>query len=807
MKAKNPPKLLIFIVLLLLPLLLQSQIRGVVIENDTRQPIPFVSIHYKAGGQSKVVIADKSGSFTITDRNIENLQITCVGYIPKFVANPENMMQAITIEMEKHSVALTEVTVSPKNNPAHRIIRLAIANKSQNNFENYNTYSYRNYFKSVLETIGSDSLRNDLDSVGFVSETFIQAAKQGTRQEEKIIATRTSGIESPILVQSIYSSMNKAISFYNASIPVFSSIKPANRMDYEYVTPLSNGSISIYNFTLENEFVAENKIDTIFEISFFPKKSTNIRGLNGTLYISSDGYALTCVVAQPYEKQGVDFFFKQEYQKTGGKWFPSNLEQMIRFGRFSFFPIGKLRSMYFVYSIVSNISDVKYTLDANLTNRIERIYLDRDSITYNRLRFDTLRPFPMTPVEISFDNRIDSLLTEMKKDGFSFDYMLNMLPKIGEYKLMVGKVDIDLGRIISQNKYEKTRWGLGFYSNEQLSKLLSAGGYFGYGTGDKRWKYGGSIEFTFQKSHDLKIKYQYQNTLKEAGKNLASNSVEWNADYLRSIIASRFDRIAEHRIEANYHPFRPLQLRAYISLKNLTPLYNYTYRNNPLSNFITDDINFSFRYAVNEIYGTLGNEKIRIQDGNPIINLSYTRGVSYFRNQSPVYNKFVASIDFQLYNGRIGQSNLCLTGGFIDRDLPYGLLFTGEGSRDQLFSLLIPNTFQTMNPYDFLSDRSVCVFYSHNFGALLFKTKNFKPEFKIAYNAGWGKLTHPQNHDISFQQYDNIYQETGLIIKKLVQIHMPFYDSMTLDMGIGGFFRIPQWQQNISLKFDIGLSF
>lgn len=643
-----------------------------------------------------------------------------------------------------------------------------------------------------------------VDTSAYVSETVVLAAKQGSRKEEKLIAHRTSGFRTPIFAQAMYGMLYSAISFYNSSIPIFSSIEPSNRINNEYLTPLCQGSISIYNFTLENVYTSENQTDTIFEISYFPKKNTNIQGLQGTLFISSDGYALTRVIAQPYDKQGMDFYFKQEYQKTEGKWFPSNLEQIVRIGEFNIFTA----TMNLVYSIVSNNSDVSYSVGRKLPNRIEQLYSDEDSIKYNSTRFDSISIVPMTKRETGLYNKTDSLMTVMRKEaGFDFDDIINMITKLpDDNKIQINKFDISLGRIISQNQYEKTRWGLGLYTNEHLIKWLSVGGYFGYGTGDKRWKYGGSLEFTIQKSHDLKLKYQYQNTLKEVGKNIASNSVEWNDNYFRNLLSYRFDRATEHKIDVKYQPFRPLQLKAFISLKNIKPLYDYTYKGNVLSDFVSDDVNFSLRYAFNEKFSIMGNERSVFQTGNPIFNISYTRGINSFRATSPIYNKLEVSVDIRAYSGRIGQSNLHLAAGYIDKDLPYGLLFTGQGSRDKMISLLIPNTFQTMNPYEFLSDRYVNLFYSHNFGSLLLKTKHFRPEFVVAYNAGWGKLSHPENHDISFDQYNRIYQEAGLTVNKIVQMKIPFFPSAYFNIGIGGYVRIPDWKENPSLKMALSFS-
>ncbi|MDR2824898.1 MAG: hypothetical protein LBB41_06850 [Prevotellaceae bacterium] len=65
-----------------------------------------------------------------------------------------------------------------------------------------------------------------------------------------------------------------------------------------------------------------------------------------------------------------------------------------------------------------------------------------------------------------------------------------MFEKLPQFKLEIGKFDLDLGRIISENKFEGTRWGIGAFTNENLLRWFNTGGYIGYGTKDKRLKYG-----------------------------------------------------------------------------------------------------------------------------------------------------------------------------------------------------------------------------------------------------------------------------------------------------------------------------
>jgi hypothetical protein len=199
----------------------------------------------------------------------------------------------------------------------------------------------------------------------------------------------------------------------------------------------------------------------------------------------------------------------------------------------------------------------------------------------------------------------------------------------------------------------------------------------------------------------------------------------------------------------------------------------------------------------------LGNHRLAVSAGNPVFNLSYARGVSGFS-----YNKWEASVDVRAYDGRIGQSNLRIEGGYIDSPLPYSLLFTGEGSKDKLFSLFVRNTFQTMLPYEFLSDRYVRAFYSHNFGSLLVKTKLFSPEFLVAYNIGWGDLNHASDHTIDFKTQNHFYQETGLIIDNILYYKLYICN---IRLGIGGFVRTGYYQHdtlkdNMALKFNVSIS-
>jgi hypothetical protein len=115
-----------------------------------------------------------------------------------------------------------------------------------------------------------------------------------------------------------------------------------------------------------------------------------------------------------------------------------------------------------------------------------------------------------------------------------------------------------------------------------------------------------------------------------------------------------------------------------------------------------------------------------------------------------------------------------------------------------------------MHPYEFLSDRYVNVFFMHNFGSLLFKTKLLSPEFKVVYNAGWGDIENPDYHEIAFSSKNKIYQETGLFIDNLAKVKIQ--GLFFIKAGLGAFYRIGHYRyeapkDNLAFKLQLGISF
>jgi len=792
----------------------QPFIKGTIVEKETKLPIAFASVAYQKKSIQGGVISDAYGKFTIHDSGIDKITVTCVGYKQNsLVITPEINLANIIIELKADTLSINEIIVTPANNPAIRIIRNALRNKEKNNFENYKKYRFQCYLKAVynlklsINATRADSLtakRNRLidKRAVFVSESVVSCSRINNKTDSKIIATKTSGFENPLMAQMIFTYFHNAISFYNNNISLFAIPITNDKTVDEYLSPLSDECLRSYNFNLEETY--QNPDDTVFVIEFHPKKDKHFNSLKGRLYISSNGFAIKNIVTEPFEKGLIDFKFRQDYEFINNKWFPAKLDEEIGFVSLR---VTKKINAYPVYLITSKIDKVDYNPNISrdsLNN--EKVSLDKASIKNSNSILNTVRSDSLTIEEKNTYQFMDNISKKYKLDFFA-----ELYPNLAVGKVPVKFIDIDVYKIYSYNQYEGIRFGAGINTNEKLSKFVSVGGFAGYGFKDYRLKYGANIAFDISKKKEIQFKLSYQNNLKEPGRDLHDNyNLLSSSDYLRNYIAYRMDNFTEEKAEFSFRLFHYAKISAALSIKEIMPTYEYYYKGSLLTKYNADEFQISAKYAYGEELTAFGNQRIVTFKGNPIFNVSYKRGVNLFNEQSYQYNRIEATLDIIAYKGRIGQSNIRFAGGYIDNSIPYSLLFTSEeGSRNNSFPQVINNTFQTMGPYEFLSDEYANIFYSHNFGSLLFKFPRFKPQFVIVHNTGWGTLKDSLDHGIDFKIKDKVYFESGLIINNLVRFKL--LNIYYIGFGAGTFYRYGYYRfdnswDNFAFKLSITVS-
>lgn len=774
----------------------QDLIQGVVIDRETKEPLAFANLNIK--NTNRRFICDVNGKFSFTNNLNTIILCSYVGF-KKLEFRVENKnSKNIIIEMQINPNNLEEVIVNATDSFANEIIKKVIANKEKNNPENMSSFQYSSYNKIIydyksLEKNKNDSvhLRRKLKGSHFFMMESVTERKflKPDLSEEVVIATKVSGFQNPTFAS--LATDFQPFSFYNDNIKFF---------NINYLNPISQGSLKKYKFHFE-ETVATEK-DTVYIISYRPRANKNFDGLKGVLYINSKKFAVQNVIASPAEKGRVDIKIQQKYSLLEDEyWFPEQLNFAIVFNAFP------NKNTPITLDGKTYISDVKLNLPlykkqfSNQAVRLDENAASRDSVFWRKHRIESLN---------TVDERTYTVMDSIGRKK-NFDSYLLFAEKVMQSRLPLKYIDIDLSKTFLYNKYEGLRLGSGFYTNDAISKKISLGGFWGYGLKDEQVKYGGEFILKVSKKHEFNMGLQYQNNLTETG-NYGVQSAQGNFFNYRRFLGYQYDQLNRVGVSVHFRSFKYLLCDLRFNQTNTNPNYLYEFNtgSHSITSYKNSNLDINLRFAYKEKFVNSLHQNVSMGTKYPILFISYSRGFKNLFNGNLSYNKIELAVEQAVYTKNLGNTSYRVEAGHIDKALPYGLLFTGEGSYDKNIILIMKNTFQTMGPYEFLSDKYVNVFFSHNFGGLLFKKDNFQPILSWHNNIGWGTLSNAAFHKfIAFKTKEKVYLETGLQLDNLIKFN--YYNLVEIGFGTGAYYRYgyyanPEFKDNIAFKLTLNVS-
>ncbi len=810
--------LFFFFLVLIFPRESQSQgnfrISGMVIDSKTKEPLPFVNILINKGEHGGTT--DIDGKFHLkSPEPIRSLRLSYVGYeVNHFPIG--NKTANLVIQMVSKEIDLSEVEILPGINPAHRIIRNAIDNRDINDPEKIRTFSYTAYDKTVFTLDMDTTLKNDFSALvdtsmlqnfrememGFslrsdsikmdtvagdsssrfleklISKQYLFLMENVTKRKfmspdknyNQVIATKMSGFKDPILV--FLATQIQSFSFYKPYITIFQR---------EYVNPIGAGSLSKYFFKLEDT-TYQGK-DTVFIVSFRPRKGTNFDGMKGVMAIHSNRWGIQNVSAEPYPNTG-GFMIRihQLYELIEGKqWFPVQLNTDVAFhnlrvGKYK--PVGSGRS--YIKDIVLNPELVRREFN-HLDVEVEPAATSRSESFWNQYRTDSLT---------TKDRQTYKVLDSVGQAN-NFDKMAKTLQTVLTGRIPWGPIDIDINRFLNYNTYEGLVIGAGIHTNDRLSKWFKIGGFYQYAFAVLTSKYGGDVSFLISRRHDIGIKAAYSFDLVESG------GVSFPNDY-SSILSGNFypllikklDRTENFSFSLNFRALKYVLLNVGLS-NSFKKTSTYDFATTEGQAVVLDDqfrfseLTAGFKWVYREKFIQTVNNKISLGSSFPVIWFQYTRGLRNFLGGDFNYNRYDLKVRKTFNIKFIGKFTLQLNAGYVDQPIPACNLYYAPASY-RLITLYAPNTFATMRMNEFLSNAYASINLYHDFGYLLFKGKKwFHPEFALAQNIGFGWLEHRDKYRFisdDLKEMNLGYYESGLLINNLVNLKI-------YTIGIGAFYR------------------
>ena len=833
--------------LCLLPAFASAQVIGRVTDPDGN-PLAFVSI-FRDNLLQQIYFSDIEGKFRVPNmEDTHQLRFRYVGFEP-FELDSLTLMKAgngpIRIVLKPAANELPEAVIHAGENPANILIRKAIANREQNNPERYssficNTYNKitfdltpnRDAFYKVFERKDSmepkllrahqnfDILEQNMEEhhALFMETVTERSFREPNRNQERVLLNKVSGFKDMGLVA--LASAVQPFSFYGDFLHI---------LDNDFVNPISPGSTDLYQFDLEDSI--PDGPDTIWVISFKPKKGKLFEGLEGVISLHSYGWAVQNVRAKPSEAGGnLNIKIEQSYQLVpiaapfpeaqhsrnhtkpfrDLKWFPEQLNFEIDIPKYPAPYAGmRVAGKSFISGIKIEVRIPERTFISQMP-----VYID-PSADRNRERVGVWQlwrsPAPLTAKESRTYTWLDSLSRQKRLTwvNFLFDYGAT-----GKANLWKG-VSLDFLKLLRFNRFEGTRVSIALSNAEsrplRLPRRVEAGASAGYAFKDAAWKYGGYALWRITRFSETQFRLDWNRDILEPG---ALHELP-KADYVnRTFYAIRTDYARTFSASLSSNLWKGATIKATLQRQDIQPTYAYRYSREDgvlIDRFHFQEATLFFRYSADAKTRSFLGDAVDVTNNIPILDVAYTRGISEGTKQ---YDRVAMAVHQSFFIPKLGRMRWRLEAGWVSPDVPLAKLFTLNQSstlRHNFSIFVVHNTFQALPNTFFVADRFVNLYWSQEFGPFLYVRKYSAPEVALLQNFAWGSLSRPDLHyHLPFRTAYRSLLETGLQFDNLVRIN--YLNVAHFGVGAAVFYRWGglnegQWKKNFVPRFAVKFLF
>ena len=759
----------------------QNRINGIVVDDKTNERLAFVNIVINDDGTLGTT-TDIDGKFSITTKKeINNLTFSFVGYEKKTI-DIEVGQDNISVSLEPSNIQLSEIVIDGSNNPANRIIDSVLKYRDSNNPKNLDSYYYKIYDNMVftIDTTGlhpNDVMYNefqdkDLMAMETVSE---QLFKKPNKSQKNIIANKVSGIDSPMFVYIIENI--QSIGFQEDLITI---------NEKQYINPISNGSKKKYIFVLESTLKTDSN-DSIFVISFKPYRNTNFNALSGTMTINSDKWAIQNIKAEPSKQDAMfNIDIQQLYEKVNGYWFPKQLNTNISFNMLDVYTMMGIGKSY--------ITEIEINKDLDRSNFSNADYVISDKAGDSDDVIKAYRYEELSGERLDATYKfVDSIFAA---ENINMDKIAGIMTNLMYDEIPIKSINFMVGDIMDYNIGNGYMLGLGFRTNERLSKIFSVGAFGNYWFKAKEFNYGGNLDFNLLTSKDMKLKFHAAHEFERLGNygfNEENNNILTQSNYKHFYIkATSLNNI----VSAEYSTYFNKHLKGFVRFEvaDKEVFNNSQFLSFSVSQFYRlSTLDLGLRIAFGEKFIKTSQGLSVEGNANPVIWLSYQKNLKGVFGSPYNFDK----MEFQFQGKKefkyLGETSVTAQAGYIHGVAPITELFNIEGSGADRFDVYSPESFNTMRPDEFFCDRFAALYFSHNFKNLLFDFKKFHPEIIVVTNIAWGDLEMQRRNDAVTQRLGNLetwglsdlkkgYYESGLIVDNIIRM-------LYVKLGFGTFYR------------------
>lgn len=758
-------------------------IQGVVTDSLTQEPIPYLSVYYDGKGVG--CITDAEGRYTVESRAGWNqLTFSAVGYVTKVMNILPGYTKQMNIRMRPDDILLDEVVVKPKreryrrkNNPAVEMMKKVIAHKKYQKLEEHDFYRYDKYQKITmsLNEVTLEMLDKGIykkmpflkDQIEFceetgkfilpmsVDETVSQKVyrKHPRSEKSRIQGEKSNGLHELFATGDMLGTVLKDVftdvNIYDNDIRL---------LQHPFISPISSSdAISFYKYYIMDTTYVDQ--DRCFHLTFVPNNSQDF-GFTGHLYVLADSsYSVKkCTMNLP-QKSGVNFVDNlsiiQEFQQLpSGEW------------------VLKADDMIVELSVVAAVQGLqvrrttRYTghafepLPDELFQQAGAEVKEANALMRSEEFWNERRPVPLTATESEMGSQVDRL---EKLPGFKY-VMIGLRALIENYvetgsKEHPSKVDIGpINTLVSSNFIDGFRLRMSAQTTANLHPNLFLKGYYAYGFKDRRSKYMGEVQYSFNKKeytpdefpkHALTFNYRFD-VMAPTDKFLKTDKDNVFASFkVKKVDQMSYVRTASMKYEYE----NPFGLKTTVELKHTTdePTGGLVYQTNDDRQAVIPQIkmaeaSLAFRYAPGETFVNSKQRRIIVSRDAPVFTLSHTTGFRGVLGGDYNYNLTEVGLYKRFWFSSWGKINLFLKAGAQWNKVPFPLLIMPAAN---LSYVLQRETFNLLNNLEFLNDRYASLDVSWDMNGKVFNRipllKKLKWREVMGFKMLYGHLTDKNN--------------------------------------------------------------
>ncbi|PKP35413.1 MAG: hypothetical protein CVU00_02325 [Bacteroidetes bacterium HGW-Bacteroidetes-17] len=768
-----------------------TKIMGKVIDSETKEPIPFVSIYFK--GTSIGSISDFNGEYALETMHAgDSLTASSIGYNPQVKEIFKNRFQTVDFELSPNSYTLNEVVIVAGENPADILLRKVIAAKDQNSNKNFDFYQYEMYNKIQFDANNiSEKFKNrkilepfsfifnhiDTSTVNgkaflpvFLTETLsdVYYRKNPRTKKEVIKASKVSGFENESFSQ-IMGDIYQTANIYENHIVLF---------EKNFVSPVANFGFAYYKYYLVDSSYIDNQ--WCYQIMFKPRRKQELT-FTGNIWIHDTTYAVKKVDMRIIDDANINFInamdIRQDYQLLDGKYWMLTKDYMI--ADFNVIEDAKRTLGFYGHRSTSyNKFVFNQQAEKEIYGYPANIILKDSAILYADEMWNDFRHDTLTVKEKAIYSMIDSV-----KNVPIFKTYVDVVYTITNGYYIDGMFEIGpYYKMLSFNEREGARFRFGGRTSNKFSTKWMFDAYFAYGQTDQKFKYGGGFLKINSKNPRRAYGMNYKFDTEQLGqsKNAYSEDNFFNSFLSKSAI-NKLSMVKEYKSFYEHEWFSGLSNTFVFTHREVFPITGENFiiheedSEVKIPSIRTSEVSLNLRFAYNEKFLMGEFERVSLGTTYPVFEATYSYGIPNLFNSDYSYHRVQLNLKQWFNVGTLGWSKYIVEAGRIWGKLPYPLLKIQEGNETYFYDEL---SYNLMNYYEFVSDQYISVNYIHHFDGLFLNHIPLMRKLKwreVAFIKGvTGNLSQENKTYSKFpattNTLENPYWEAGLGIENIFKI-------------------------------------